>query len=171
MRRQRYSKNWISPTHGELTLDKIPEYIRDYYDRMKQYDAGIHITIGTDSQNFDYTKEVNVIAAICEGHGGIFFYKINARDRISDVRTKLRIETGDSLEIAEKLLTSMEQKEYEEVFLNTTFTIHIDAGYSDKGKTKELIPELVGWVKAMGYEAMVKPDSYVASGVADKISK
>ncbi len=171
MSKRRYTNNWISPTHGELEISQIPKYIREYYERMKDFGQGIHITIGTDSQNFDYTKEVNVIAVICEGHGGIFFYKINARDRISDVRTKLRVETGDSLDIAEQLIAILEEKEYEEVFLNTSFTIHIDAGYSDKGKTKELIPELVGWVKAMGYEAKVKPDSYVASGVADKISK
>lgn len=171
MGRRHYSNNWISPTHGELEITQIPKYIREYYERTKDFGQGTHITIGTDSQNFDYTKEVNVIAVICEGHGGIFFYKINARDRISDVRTKLRVETGDSLDIAEQLIAILEEKEYEDVFLNTSFTIHIDAGYSDKGKTKELIPELVGWVKAMGYEAKVKPDSYVASGVADKISK
>lgn len=171
MNKKIYNKNWISPTHGELTIDQIPIYIKEYYERMKHFDANIHITIGTDSQNFDYTKEVNVIAVICEGHGGIFFYKINARERIADVRTKLRIETGDSLEIAENLISLLEKSEYEDVFLNSTFTIHIDAGYSEKGKTKELIPELVGWVTALGYEAKVKPDSYVASGVADKISK
>lgn len=149
------------------------ENIRDYYNRMKQYDTNIRITIGTDSQNFSYTKEVNVIAVICEGHGGIFFYKINNRDRILDVRTKLQMETGDSLEIADKLIRLLEAEEYEEVFLNTTFSIHIDAGYSEKGKTKDLIPELVGWVKGSisNCEVYVKPDSYVASGIADKISK
>lgn len=47
---------WISPTHGRLTLEEIPQYIRDYYNRMKQYDTNIRITIGTDSQNFSYTK-------------------------------------------------------------------------------------------------------------------
>ena len=171
MRKRKYSNNWISPTHGELTLEKIPMYIKEYYNRMKHFDTGIHITIGTDSQNFDYTKEVSVIAVICEGHGGIFFYKVNARDRIADVRTKLRTETADSLEITEKLVEMLEEKEYEEVFMNTEFSIHIDAGYSEKGKTRELIPELVGWVKSMGYEAEVKPESYVASGIADKISK
>lgn len=171
MNRQRYNGNWISPTYGEMTIQDIPSYIRSYYERMKEYDTGIHITIGTDSQNFDYTKEVNVIAVICEGHGGIFFYKVNSRARISDVRTKLQMETGDSLEIAEQLISILETKEYEDVFLNTEFSIHIDAGYSDKGKTNELIPELIGWVTSMGYEAKVKPESYVASGIADKISK
>lgn len=171
MSRKHFSKNWISPTHGEVAMQEIPKYIREYYSRMKEYGTGIHITIGTDSQNFDYTKEVSVIAVICEGRGGIFFYKINARDRISDIRTKLRMETGDSLEIADELLSMLEEKEYEDVFLNTDFSIHIDAGNSEHGKTKELIPELVGWVVSMGFEARIKPESYVASGIADKISK
>ena len=167
------NNNWISPTYGHLILEEIPQHIRDYYNKMKQYDTNIRITIDTDSQNFNYTKEVNVIAVICEGHGGIFFYKINNRDRILDVRTKLQMETGDSLEIADKLIHLLETEEYEEVFLNTTFSIHIDAGYSEKGKTKDLIPELVGWVKGSisNCEVYVKPDSYVASGIADKISK
>ena len=55
--------------------------------------------------------------------------------------------------------------------MHAEFSIHIDAGYSEHGKTKELIPELIGWVTAMGFEAKVKPESYVASGIADKISK
>lgn len=173
MNKRRCNENWISPTYGEMKIQDIPNYIRSYYERMKEFDTGIHITIGTDSQNFDYTKEVNVIAVICEGHGGIFFYKVNSRDRISDVRTKLQMETGNSLKIAEQLITILETKEYEDVFLNTEFSIHIDAGYSDKGKTKELIPELVGWVKGCisNCEVHIKPDSYVASTIADKISK
>lgn len=61
------NNNWISPTYGHLILEEIPQYIREYYNKMKQYDTNIQITIGTDSQNFNYTKEVNVIAVICEG--------------------------------------------------------------------------------------------------------
>ncbi len=172
MNKKQTKEKWISPTYGELTIKQIPAFIKEYHERMRCFGMGIRITIGTDSQNFsDFTKEVSVIAVICEGHGGIFFYKINARDRITDVRQKLRTETADSLEIAEQLISILEQKEYEDVFLNTVFSIHIDAGYSEKGKTKELIPELIGWVKACGYEAQVKPDSYVASGIADRISK
>ena len=102
---------------------------------------------------------------------GIFFYKIQNVDRITNVRQKLHTETNLSLEIANELIAQLETDEYAELFLNSTFTIHIDAGNSDKGKTKELIPELVGWVKSVGFDVEVKPDSYVASSIADKISK
>lgn len=162
---------WNSQTYGKLELDQIPEKIKEYYDSHKAFQTPISIVIGTDSQNFSYTKEVSVIAVITEGHGGIFFYEIKNRDRITDVRRKLHIETQDSLTIADALLEKLEQPEYEEVFMNTSFTIHIDAGSSDNGKTKTLIPELLGWVTSLGYDCKIKPDSYAASSIADKISK
>ena len=57
------------------------------------------------------------------------------------------------------------------MYLSCPISIHIDAGNSEIGKTKELIPELVGWVNALGYEAKIKPESFCSSTIADKISK
>ena len=55
--------------------------------------------------------------------------------------------------------------------MNMHFSIHVDAGVSPHGKTRELIPELVGWIKSCGYDCETKPYSWVASCIADKISK
>ena len=77
----------------------------------------------------------------------------------------------DHKKIADKLIEEFEKEEYNELFLNVPISIHVDAGNSDKGKTKPLIPELVGWVKACGYDYEVKPNSFAASSIADKISK
>ena len=57
------------------------------------------------------------------------------------------------------------------MFAECPLSIHVDAGNSDKGKTKALIPELVGWIRASGYDAKTKPESFVASTIADRISK
>lgn len=161
-----------SQTFGDLEIYEIPDKLLEYYNDNKKFDSKFSIIIGTDSQNFSDTKMVSVITIICEGHGGIFFYEITRQPIIKDVRTKLHIETNESLKIASEIVGILEEnKKYEELFLNSHFAIHVDAGNSDKGKTKELIPELVGWIKSCGYECEVKPDSYVASSIADKISK
>ena len=160
-----------SATYGDLELDMVPEKIRDYYNKMKHYQTPIKINIGSDSQNFDKLKVVNVIAVTCEGHGGIFFYEITRLDRTNDVRRKLTIETNESLQAAMKLTEIFEGAGYREFRENVSLAIHIDAGWSETGKTKELIPELVGWIKGMGYDCEVKPDSYAASAIADKLSK
>lgn len=159
-----------SQTYGKLNIEEIPEKIQHYFNKMKHFDSIFRVVIGTDSQNFDHTKIVNVIAVTCEGHGGIFFYRVTHQDLIRDVRTKLHTETNQSLEIAMQLTKIMEES-YKDLYDNIFFSIHVDAGRSDKGKTKELIPELVGWIKACGYDCEVKPDSYAASSIADKISK
>ena len=117
MRRKPFNTKWKSPSKGNLELSEIPEKILEYYNRMKMFNEHINITIGTDSQNFSFTKEVNVIAITCEHHGGIFFYKITSRDRINDVRQKLHTETQDSLEIADYLVNALTADEkYEELY-------------------------------------------------------
>ena len=160
-----------SKIYGELEVQKIPDKLLEYYDRMKVYNSPFEIVIGTDSQNFDNTKIVSVIVITCKGHGGIFFYEVTKHKKINDVRTKLFIETGLSIKIANKLLSIVEEDKYEELYLNSNFSIHVDAGTSDKGKTKSLVSELIGWIESSGFDCEIKPNSYAASSIADKFSK
>ena len=159
---------FTSPSYGKLDLNGVISVMRKFYDR--NIGGNFSIVIGTDSQNFSDTKMVSVIAMCCEGHGGIYFYKIERINRIQDVRQKLNYETQLSLQYADELLKVLMETD-EELFDNVTFSIHIDAGTNPKGKTKELIPALVGWIKACGYECHVKPESFAASAIANKISK
>lgn len=154
----------------KLEFDEIPNRILQFYEKHK--DVPVYIIIGTDSQNFSDTKMVSVIAVVAEGHGGIFFYEISHVNLIRNVSVKLQTETAASLTLAQRLVDRLEQDvKYEGLFMNCPLSIHVDAGNSDKGKTKMLIPELVGWIKASGYDVKVKPHSFVASSIADSISK
>lgn len=161
-----------SDTYGKFELVEIPSKIQDYFEKMKHFDVPLQITVGTDSQNnFSTTKIVTVIAVTCEGHGGIFFYEVSNIKRISDVRMKLTEETTRSLNVMTELVEILEKSEYDKLRENSSLAIHVDAGWSDKGKTKELIPMLVGWIKACGYDCAIKPASYCASSIADRLSK
>ena len=72
----------------------------------------------------------------------------------------------------QRLIDLMEgSEEYSSLYQGSPLAIHVDAGNSEKGKTRELIPELVGWIRACGYDCSVKPDSFVASTIADRLSK
>ena len=53
--------------------------------------------------------------------------------------------------------------------LNLNFHIHCDIGHN--GKTRELIKEITNWVESYGYDCLIKPESYTASGIANKFSK
>ena len=146
--------------------------MKKFYDEMKKFETPFQIVVGTDSQNFHDTKMVSVIACYKEGHGGIFFYEIDRINRITNVMQKLNTETSRSLEVMMQLAGELEEESrYKKMRENTLLSIHVDAGWSDKGKTKELIPGLVGWIRACGFEAKCKPESFAASSIADKISK
>lgn len=161
-----------SQTYGRVDLNEIPFKMNEFYQRNKHYESPFNIIIGTDSQNHDYTKVVTVIAITCEGHGGIFFDHVKKIDRINSVKEKLNYETGDSLVVATQLIEIFENsEELEELYLNSHIAIHIDAGTNPKGKTYVLINDLIGWVTATGFDCEIKPDSFVASSIADKISK
>lgn len=167
-----------SYTYGKLELKDIPQKLMEWYEKNKEYESDFSIVFGTDSQNFSDTKMVSVITMICEGHGGIFFYDVTRMPLIEDVRQKLYTETNASLNIANEI-TAILATDYPVLYNNCHFSIHIDAGKSKYGKTKDLIPELVGWISnctydkkgELTYDCEVKPESFVASSIADKISK
>ena len=161
-----------SQTYGKLNIENIPAKLLAYYDRVKGFDSPIQIIVGTDSQNHSNTKIVTVIAIVCEGHGGIYFYEISHVSKINDIRQKLFKETTLSLKTADTVLEIIENDPiYGELYDNSTFTIHVDAGKTDRSKTSELIPSIVGWIRSVGYECEVKPDSFVSSTIADRLSK
>ncbi len=161
-----------SETYGKLNIENIPEKLLAFYEKCREYDTPVQVIVGTDSQNHSDTKIVTVVAIVCEGHGGIYFYEIGYLDKIADVRQKLFKETELSLKAADRILEIVENDNaYADIYTGATFTIHVDAGASPKGKTAELIPAIVGWIHAQGYEAAVKPDSFVSSTIADRISK
>lgn len=158
-----------SLTYGEVTIPEIVKIIEKYI--SKNPNGEYQVIVGTDSQNFDHTKIVLVIAVLQISKGGIFFYEISHIKKITNLKQKLYTETQMSLDCASKLLDAFE-KYYEETGFDYTklnFSIHVDAGFN--GPTREVIPEIVGWVKSCGYDVHVKPESFVASSIADKYSK
>jgi predicted RNase H-related nuclease YkuK (DUF458 family) len=154
--------NMYSPTYGKVSYDRMIEIIKDFI--KKSPHSNYKISVGTDTQNFGYTKTVIVVAVHREGSGGIFFYDIKKVKKITNLNQKLLYETENSLNLATKL-----SKTLEEEAINLGINIHVDAG--NNGKSSKLIPEIVGWIKACGFNCETKPDSYAASSIANKYSK
>ena len=161
----------ISPTYGSCNDEQMINIIANYIRSNYKTSEGFHLVVGTDSQNYSDTKMVVVIAVQNVGHGGIFFYDILRMKRIDNIRRKLLYETSMSLKYADRLISKLEQlqKRTDLDLSRLSFCIHVDAGR--KGKTSKLIPDLVSWIKACGYDCKIKPDSFAASSIADKISK
>ncbi|MGE5630081.1 MAG: ribonuclease H-like YkuK family protein [Caulobacteraceae bacterium] len=151
-----------SITYGEVSFDKMCKLIKRYI--LSDRDKEFNITVGTDSQNFDMTKIVVVVAVWKVGNGGIFFYDLKNVSKITNIRQKIFYETSLSLEMARRLAETLKNEN-----IKCDIDIHVDAG--DEGPSSKMIPEIVGWVKACGFECKTKPESYAASCIANKYSK
>ena len=159
-----------SNTYGSVEMHDIVRIVKNRI--IGSLGNEFNIMVGTDSQNFDKTKVVSVIALHEVGHGGIFFYKVTHIHRINNVSQKLLYETQLSLDCAKSLIDAFVELEIEtgfeyEKYLN--FCIHVDAGIN--GPSKQVIPEVVGWIKSCGYDVSIKPESVAASSIANKYSK
>lgn len=157
-----------SITYGDVDIQQIAKIIEN---RVKSLPGKYELMIGTDSQNFDVTKMVLVIALHNVGHGGIFFYEIRNVHRMNNIGQKLMYETTLSLELAQKLIDALEKLKkqgfnYEDYL---SIGIHVDAGKD--GDSRVVMPEVAGWIKSCGYDVVFKPDSYAASSIANKYSK
>ncbi len=157
---------------GQITT--VPDIAKKIFDYiMSDMTESYEITIGTDSQNFDRTKMVEVIAVHKKGKGGTFFYNIEFIHLITNLKQKINEETGRSLFVANDLFDALEELFMENDMLiddlDVSFQIHCDIGRA--GKTSVLIKEIVSWVTSQGFVCLIKPDSYAASGIADKFSK
>lgn len=149
----------------------IAEYI------AKAPEAFYEITVGTDSQNHKKTHMVEVIAVHRIGDGGIFFYIESYIDRINVLKQKIYEETRRSLENAMGFVDALAYElidydiDLQEMFdrKQVSFGVHADIGHA--GKTSELISEIKGWIESLKIDVVIKPDSYAASGIANKISK
>lgn len=156
---------FISPTNGKMTKTEIYDFIlKKIQENQITKEHDYSIIVGTDSQNSYKTKMVLVICLIDKGHGGRYFYHIDWMKKIKDINTKIYTETEKSLEIAREL-----NKFLHENNVRAEVEVHVDIGRH--GKTKELIQGILGWVTSEGFTAKIKDESWVASTIADKISK
>ena len=69
-----------SITYGEVSIQRIVEIIAENV--KKGHPGEYSVIIGTDSQNFDKTKIVLVIAVLQQSKGGFFFYDITKINKI-----------------------------------------------------------------------------------------
>lgn len=159
----------------EVSYSEMIKVIADYI-RVNP-SASYDITVGTDSQNHKMTRIVEVVAICRIGDGGIFFFHREDIPKIKILKEKIIEETNRSIENAIGFIDALQGELLEDnIDLDImfdenrlAFAVHADIGR--RGKTKELIKEICGWIEASGFEARIKPDSYAASGVANMLSK
>ena len=122
------------------------------------------IHIGTDAQK--HGRKTDFATAVCilnPGHGATAFYTQGKQPHVNSLQHKLFTEVGLSIEIALALC---------EFGLNAEgISVHIDANTNLKWESAPFHQRLAGMVMANGFNAVLKPDAWAASHVADHAVK
>ncbi len=159
---------FYNPTRGSLSFEGVIKEITSYISAKPErfYD----IIVGCDSSSEIEPNFPVVVAILRVGEGGRFFIKkINYKNReFFNYHQRVLEEVLLSIELAQFLRETLDKKLKEITTpLDYQFRyIHADVG--ERGATRDMIKEIVGLIKGNGFEPKIKPESFVASVVADR---
>lgn len=154
-----------NPTCGLLEGEDFFEELLGYLRR--QPDKSYLLTVGTDScQLKDCSSFVSVVAIQRIGHGGRYFWNRFYRRKFEALRPRIYTEAEQSLKLARRLTTDLEERIENMQDFNIDWEIHVDIG--GNGPTRDMINEIVGMIRGSGYTVRTKPEAYCAAVVADR---
>lgn len=157
---------FVSPTDGPLGFHRVYDTILNFIEQKPndQY----KLIIGTDSQaGIAEVVFVTAIVIYRVGRGGRFFYRKEKEEMQISMKQRIFHEVSRSLEVASQLTGFFA----DEINLTEELKVEIHVDVGEKGPTNAIIKEVVGMVVGSGYNALIKPDSYAASTVADRFTK
>jgi len=159
---------FYNPSRGNLKVNQVIDEILDYLSEKpeKFYD----IIVGCDSSSGDEPHFPVAVVILRKGEGGRFFLKkIGYKNRkFYNWKTRVLEEVLLSCELALFLRENVENKLKVNSFNYQFRYIHADIG--ENGATRDMIKEVTGLIRGNGFEPKIKPESFVASTVADRYS-
>jgi predicted RNase H-related nuclease YkuK (DUF458 family) len=160
-----YGKDNIANKYGRLSEDDAMWIAAE---RIRTSPSDFTIYIGTDSQTHSETKIVNVFVIYEHKKGGFSFFTIDwtSRYSLAKLREKIADETQRSIDLANKVANFMLEND-----VDVEVCVHADVGKGKHSKTTDMIQWVVAMIEGAGFPAEVKPMSWAASSVADRISK
>ena len=126
------------------------------------------VYIGCDSNCFDkrgvmYANYSTVIVVHKDSSKGaqVFHNSFKMKD-YGVLETRLMMEVSCALEAFDAI---------KDVIGNRYLELHIDVNPDPHYASNRVSSQAIGWVRSMGIEAKIKPDSFAASSVADKVAR
>lgn len=168
------SDQFYNPTCGNLSSALVMEEMLKY---MKEKpEKSYEIIVGCDSSSEEEPTFPIAVAILRKGEGGRFFlkkvnYPPSFNKKFVYWRNRILQEVLLSCELALFLREEFNNKfkDLGKQGIVCEFK-HIHADIGENGQTKNMVKELVGLIRGNGFEPKIKPESYVASVVADRYS-
>lgn len=160
-----------------MTFDHVFNRIVRFMKRNPN--GNYRLMVGTDSQIHPRcTRYITGIVIKQEGKGAWACLRRNVVSRkMTNLHERISYETSLTEEVA-SLFTPERKDELINIVLpyiykGSSFTIegHIDIGSGERNKTRIYVREMVSRIESIGMDPKIKPDSFVASGYANRYTK
>jgi hypothetical protein len=162
--------HFYNPSKGNISVERVMEEIIGYIEEKP--DRFYDVIVGCDSSSNEEPHFPVVVVVLRKGEGGRFFIrkvKYSSSEKVfSNWKLRVLEEVMLSCQLALFLRENFEKKiKTLPEFPDYQFRyIHADIG--ENGATKDMIKEIVGLIRGNGFEPKIKPESFVASTVADR---
>lgn len=161
--------HWTEPGSKEKrSTEEVFKHIRSFMRDPEHQGYEYVVAVGTDSQMIGHAFQfISVISVHRVGKGGLYFYTKEFVPRAKFPVGVQKMRMFD--EVTRSCMISLAMQEV----ISVSPEVHIDASPSHKREefTAKFSDQLKGYVQSMGFECMLKPESYVAHAIADKHTK
>ena len=151
---------WVCPGGDQLS----PE---DFMEKAKELiTKGSSVYVGTDSMRRGDNCIFVTVIAFHNNSAKIarYFYKKFRSENCEyrNLKNKITEEVNLSVQAAQKV---------NEFSPDTPIELHVDIGKNKENKTRIMMSMVSGWVRGMGYDLKIKPESWASSSIADNHTK
>ena len=124
--------------------------------------ADLKFYVGCDSQSYkDHVVYVTAIVLYENGKGGLGYYTRDIEKPVP-MRYRLWNETFKAVTTATWLNQLLGEYDYR------VDEVHADLNSDEKHLSQSSVTECLGFITSMGFVGKIKPDAWVASGIADQ---
>lgn len=154
-------QSFNSPTYGQMDWETA--LAKMVWFMGTDTSAAYEVIIGTDSEAQNGQADfVSALIVHKRGRGGVYFWGRQKVGNLYSIKQRIWHEATISLALAQKMV-----EEFASMGLfDLNLEIHVDIG--PNGKTREMISDIVGMIRANGFKVATKPSSWGASHVADR---
>ena len=149
---------WCDADSSVVTLERV-------LDSVKASKDSCEIHVGCDSHFVKDKCVFAIVVAMYEyGKGGTYFFARLKVSRRLFMNMKLRLlkEVELALTLADLLSVFLKRE---------NLNVHLDINPDKRFKSSQVFTPATSWVKSLGYQCIVKPDSWASSWLADAYAK
>jgi predicted RNase H-related nuclease YkuK (DUF458 family) len=150
------NKPWFDADGCEVNKNKVNNEIINYATN------GGKVFIGADSMYYTGKCRFAAVIALHDNNQNIakyYYQKLNQNSNLyKDIKVKILEEVNLAIQSAEFVLS---------IYPDANIELHVDISKHKSAYSSKLYKTVKNWVKSLGYDFKIKPESWASSSIAD----